>query len=145
MRRHQPIVTAVLAICLMLSASFNPAFGSGLISTERLVSASPSAASDGSVQASTVQEQRDALQATLVAAGVDPSHAGARLAALTDVEVAALSRQFDSAPAGGLWFMPFLVVAAVIGLLIGTRSAQASEATPSTDLFGRPRNLATAP
>lgn len=145
MCRHQPIVATLLAVCLTLSASFNPAFGSGMISTERVVAAAPSATPDGRAYEDTVQAQRTALQATLVAAGVDPSHASARLAALTDVEVAELSQQFDSAPAGGLWFMPFLLVAAVIGLLIGTRSAQASDAAPSTDLFGRPRNLATAP
>ncbi len=145
MRRHKSIVTAVLAICLTLSASFNPAFGSGLISTERLVAKAPAAAQDGGVKQITVQAQRRSLQASLVAAGVDPSHAEARMAALTDAEVARLSQQFDTAPAGGLWFVPFLVVAAVIGLLIGTRSAQASESAPSTDLFGRARNLATAP
>ena len=90
------------------------------------------------------QAQRSTLETALVAAGVNASQARARLAGLTDAEVAELSFRLDSAPAGGVWFMPFLVVAAIIGMLIATRSDEPSQ-TPTTDLFGRPGKLATAP
>lgn len=144
MLRHQTIVANTLALCLTLSAGFNPAFGSGLIPTERLV-APVSSTSEAAESQGSIQDRRARLQSALVAAGVDASHAQTRLADLTDAEVADLSQRIDSAPAGGVWFLPFLLVAAVIGVLIGTRSPQGRSDAPSTDLFGRPRNLATAP
>ena len=57
---------------------------------------------------------------------------------MSDAEIAELTLRIDSAPAGGLWFVPFLVVAAVIGVLISTREAPASTGPTRTDLFGRP-------
>ncbi|MFG5408242.1 hypothetical protein ABXN37_09125 [Piscinibacter sakaiensis] len=71
-----------------------------------------------------------------------PARAGGLIpTALTDAEVARLVRELATAPAGGLWFVPFLVVAAVVGALIGSR---ASNAKASSDLFGRSGALSPA-
>jgi hypothetical protein len=107
---------------------------SGLITTERVAAAAPVAgASD-----------RAALVSALARAGVDDAQARERVAALTDAEIAELARALHSAPAGGVWFVPFLVVAAVIGALIGTREGGEPGAKPTTNLFGQPR-IAAAP
>lgn len=144
MRRRHSIVVTFIAICLALSSSFSPALAGGLISTERLV-ASTDATQAASKTAESTQLQRFELQSAMVSAGVDQAHAQARINALTDAEIAQLTQDISNAPAGGLWFVPFLVVAAVIGILIGTRSEAASGNLPTTDLFGRPRNMAFSP
>lgn len=137
MRRRHPIVVSVIALCLALSGHLNPAIAGGLIPTERLLAPSAN---------STAQEQRMQLQSALTAAGVDGGLARQRLDMLSDAEVARLAVDLHTAPAGGVWFMPFLLVAAVIGVLISTgRNAEGPRILPATDLFGRPMNIAGAP
>lgn len=145
MRRRTSTLVHAVALSLALSGALNPAFASGLIPTERAAgAAATSTAESVASDPATTAAQRVRLQHVLVDGGVDPARAALRLAALSDAEVAQLTQTIDSAPAGGVWFMPFLVVAAVIGMLIGTR--EAVPAGPSkTDLFGRPRNVAVAP
>ncbi len=138
-RRPTPFILA-LSFSLVFSAGMQPAHASGLISTERAVAAGTS--SEPGV-AALAASQRGALLQALEAAGVDSSHAQARVAALTDAEIAALSVRFEEEPKGGLWFTPFLVVAIVIGALIGARSRGAD--SQATDLFGRQRNAAAVP
>lgn len=165
MRHLRRAVASCVCLSLALSGFSAPALAQGLIPTERLVAApgpaapaeAPAAAlpaAGGSpAQAArpplpTLAERiarRAALNDALVAGGVEPAQAQARVAALTDAEIARLSAEFDSAPAGGMWFVPFLVVAAMIGALIGTREPGASSRQASSDLFGRPRGLVAAP
>ena len=138
MNRRRTLLTCV-ALCLALTTGLKPAWAGGLISTERLVqqaASEPATATIGSAA------QRSVLAATLVSAGVDREQAQTRLAALTDAEITELQQNIDRAPAGGLWFVPFLLVAAVIGALIGTR--EGSGVKPATNLFGQPV-IATAP
>ncbi|WP_418319126.1 DUF6627 family protein [Piscinibacter sakaiensis] len=139
-RRHSLVVTA-LAISLSLNGALNPAFAGGLIQTERVHQAAAPAI------APSPQSQRQQLLAGLVAAGVDAGHAKQRLDVLSDAEIANLSEGLHTAPAGGAWFMPFLVVAAMIGVLISTsrQAAEPGKTLPATDLFGRPRNIAVSP
>ncbi|MEO8280147.1 MAG: PA2779 family protein [Ideonella sp.] len=145
MRRRHPIVVSVIAGCLWISASFNPAFANGLISTERLVGSLPAGEQQPSQPDNLAHLRRASVEATLVDAGVDPVHAHARVEALTDAEIGELSQRITTAPAGGFWFMPFLIVAAVIGVLIGTREAQAGTRPATTNLFGHPRTIANSP
>jgi hypothetical protein len=142
MCRRQAFVVLAMSVSLMLGAGSQPAFATGMISTERAIQPAPPAALPAATT-DVVAVQRAALTLALVQAGVEPGHAQGRLAALTDAEITALSARFDHAPAGGFWFAPFLVVAMVIGALIGARSHSADAS--DTDLFGRPRKLATAP
>lgn len=139
MRRRQSTLTLGLAVCIAISGAVQPVSAAGLVPTERV--AAPASAAPLSALAASAQ--RLALLEGMVAAGVDRVHAEARLNALTDTEIGRLSQQIDTAPAGGLWFAPFLLVAVVIGALIGSRSPNASAS--STDLFGRPRSVAAAP
>lgn len=149
MHRRSSTIVHALALSVALSGALSPAQAGGLISTERAAAQEAAAAPDASIGSAAVAPalaaaQRSRLQATLVEGGVDAGQAALRLAALSDAEVAELTHRIDNAPAGGLWFMPFLVVAAVIGVLISTREAGPS-GPATTDLFGRPRSIATAP
>lgn len=139
MRRRHPIIVSLVALSLTLSAGFSPAFANGLIPTEKL--ATEVARSAPPVES--VVAQRAAIETTLIGGGVEAGHAQARVAALTDAEVADLSRRIATAPAGGAWFLPFLLVAAVIGVLIGTRESQAGTRPATTNLFGH--TIAHAP
>ncbi|MBL8304219.1 MAG: PA2779 family protein, partial [Ideonella sp.] len=127
------------ALCLALTGAAQPALAGGLISTEQVAVRT---AAGGDTAATGIAAQRRVLVDGMVAAGVDRRHAQDRLDALTDAEVADLTSRYDSAPAGGLWFAPFLLVAVVIGALIGSRERSAGA---PTDLFGRPRTVAATP
>lgn len=144
-RRHPSIIAFGVAACLALSSVAQPALAGGLISTERVAAAPVEPRSAQAVAQDAAAAHRLVLVTALVNAGVDPTHAQARLAALTDAEVAELSTRYAQAPAGGLWFAPFLLVAIVIGALIGRNERPRGQAEGDTDLFGRPRNIAAAP
>ena len=145
MRRRHPLVVSVIAGCLVWSAGFNPAFGNGLIPTERIAAPMPMTDQQAHEPGDLAQSRRISIEASLVDAGVDPLHARTRVAALTDAEIRELTQRIATAPAGGVWFLPFLLVAAVIGVLIGTRESQAGTRPPTTNLFGHPRTIANAP
>lgn len=141
MRRRHPLVASCVAISLTLTGTLSPALAGGLIPTEQVVT--QSAPTPARLPTSAVAAERAELMTALVAGGVEPGQARARVAALTDAEIDQLARNLDSAPAGGLWFIPFLMVAAMIGALIGIREPGAGGA--ATDLFGRPRSVAVTP
>jgi len=61
-----------------------------------------------------VSDQRDWIQARLLQGGVAQSEATARVAAMTDVEIAQIYQRVDEAPAGG----NVLVLALVIFLVL---------------------------
>lgn len=147
MRRPQTFIAYGVAACLVLASTAQPAVAGGLIATERVAAAPPDLRSAVTMAQDAAGAQRAALGAALVRGGVAQQHADARLAALTDAEVAELTRRYNSAPAGGLWFAPFLVVAMVIGALIrkGENERAGGQADVDTDLFGRPRSIAAAP
>ena len=142
MRRRPSSIAYGMALCLALTGAFQPALAGGLITTEQVVTRPAPAGAGAAVAGSAAAAQRQALVDALVAAGVERGHAQSRMDALTDAEVANLSSRYAAAPAGGLWFAPFLLVAMVIGALIGTREQSAGA---PTDLFGRPRNVAAVP
>lgn len=143
MRRRHSLVVCLVAGSLALSAAVHPAFANGLIPTERLAAPAPTAQADASAAADRSGSQRAGVEAALIQAGVEAAHARARVAALTDAEIASLDQRIATLPAGGVWFMPFLLVAAVIGVLIGTRDSTAGpRPATSTDLFGHPRAVA---
>ena len=143
--RHTPIACLV-ALCLFASSSLQPALAGGLIPTEQVADTSPVGMTAAPLSSrESIAAIRVALSQAMVQAGVDPAQAQERLASLTDAEVRALAQRFDDAPAGGLWFAPFLVVAIVIGALIGSRGSAKDPSSAHTDLFGRLRNLASAP
>jgi hypothetical protein len=102
-----------LLIASMFAMSFQSAMA-GMIGTERAVATAPA------------QGERDALVSTmsrgevanqLLSYGVDPAAAKARVASMTDQEVAALKGNIDSLPAGANSNAGW-VAAIVIALLI---------------------------
>lgn len=139
MQPRQSLIALGMALCLAITGAAQPALAGGLIPTEQVAART---AISGDAATTGIAAQRRALVDGMVAAGVDRRHAQERLDALTDAEVANLASRYDTAPAGGLWFAPFLLVAVVIGALIGSREHSAGA---PTDLFGRPRNVAAAP
>jgi hypothetical protein len=147
MSRAQSFIAHGVATCLLLASIAQPAVAGGLIATERVAATLPDSRSAVTIAQDAAAAQRAALSAALVRGGVAQRQADARLAALTDVEVAELTDRYASAPAGGMWFAPFLLVAMVIGALIrkGESERAGGQADIDTDLFGRPRNIAAAP
>lgn len=87
----------------------------GLIGTER---AAPAALID-----------RDAVAAQLQVYGVSPEEASARVAALTDAEVAGLAGRIDTLPSGGLvGVLPILVLIFLIWRFTVSDQAKAEAA-----------------
>ena len=67
------------------------------------------------VDAAGVKQQRDWIAGQLVQSGVDETDALARVASMTDAQVAQLHQRIDSAPAGG---SDALLVAVVVFLVL---------------------------
>lgn len=109
-------ISAVAAIGLSL-------VGDGQVAAARLVSTEHVAAVDAHRPAATARKRlldalaRSEVAAELTARGIDVAEARARLAVLTDAELAALARDADDAPAGAYWLAPFFVASAVVVLL----------------------------
>jgi hypothetical protein len=59
---------------------------------------------------------REDLRAALVAQGIDPDEADARVATLTDAEIAQIDGQIEKLPAGG--FLEFAIAVLIIVLLV---------------------------
>jgi hypothetical protein len=77
---------------------------------------------------------RGAVAAQLQAFGLSPQEARARVAALTEAEVAALADQIDALPAGGLaGLLPIIVVGLLLWHFANTEtsSAKAAPAKPA--------------
>ena len=75
---------------------------------------------------------REDVQNALMAQGIDPLEAKARIDGLSDAEVVRLADQIDKLPAGGLisfpwWFGPVVILAVILlfslGVYLGYRAA----------------------
>jgi hypothetical protein len=86
-----------------------------VIDTQTVVQLHDRAAAISSVQAKLA---RTDVQQALIQLGVDPLHARARVAALTDAEIAQLQQHLDRLPAGGDggWILLVIVLTALIVL-----------------------------
>jgi hypothetical protein len=87
----------LLSLCLLAGTSLQPVLAA-MVSTEQAL-----ATEQRAQQISRVQEllQREAVQQQLQELGVAPEDAAARVAQLTDAELAYLDGQIDQLPAGG--------------------------------------------
>ena len=75
-------------------------------------------------------EDRGAVAAQLQAFGIAPQDAMARVAALTDAEVAALAERIDALPAGGIsGILPILVIALLLWHFANTETPGAKPTT----------------
>lgn len=93
MSRFRRMVAGMVIVCLGSSGVILPAHA-GIVSSEALVAGTQQERLAGLLE-------RSDVQARLLAYGVDPVQAQARVAALSDVEAARLAAQIDELPAGG--------------------------------------------
>ena len=99
------LLSSLLIVCL---AGLGLPVHAGMLPTD--------AANPGRAHVLTVLERSD-VQAGLQAYGVSPADVKARVAAMTDDEVAQLAGQIDSLPAGGTDVLGFILVVFVILLI----------------------------
>jgi len=99
MKKIQRLFTCLLGVCLSF-AGFMASAQAALISTEAVAASHgvPGVA-DARGKVHAALERAEVMQA-LAARGVDPDQVRARVAALTDAEVALVAAQIDRAPAG---------------------------------------------
>jgi len=89
----------VAVMCLsLLSVTMPLPAEAAIVTTDRAVSLEQRGAYVGTITAALA---RDDVRSRMVALGVDPAEVEARLAGLTDTELATLAARIDSAPAGG--------------------------------------------
>jgi hypothetical protein len=95
------LVASLLILCLAFPAH------AGLIGTDAAVQRA---------QVNRVLERAD-VQARLQALGVDPAQVRARVAALSDDEIAGLAQRIDSLPAGGADIIGALLIVFIVLLI----------------------------
>lgn len=89
---------AILAGMLLAVSILVPTANAGMVSTDALAQQQAVEDARDRIQAAL---NRDDVRAQLMAFGVDPADAQARVAALTDAEAQQLAAQMDEMPAGG--------------------------------------------
>jgi len=105
--RFRRVMAGLLIVCMGGLSAPLPALA-GIVSTDSVV-----AGADRERIASVLE--RGEVQGRLLALGVDPANARARVAALSDAEAAQLAAQLDELPAGGA---DILVIALVVFLVL---------------------------
>ena len=80
---------------------------------------------DGQIARNTIKTilAREDAQAVLSAQGIDPLEAMARVDSLTDAEARQIADQIEELPAGGGFFVTFLIVVGVIVLILAITDA----------------------
>ena len=114
--RIRRLLTALVAACVSY-AGFVQGANAALIGTEQ-VATSQGLPAEGVARAHVLAtlERADVVQG-LQARGVDPQQVRARVDALSDAEVAQLSQQLDSAPAGASDILGVIVTIFVVLLI----------------------------
>ena len=123
--RLRRITAGLLIVCMGGLTVPLPALA-GIVSTDAVVAGAERERLAGMLERSEVQER-------LLALGVDPANAKARVAALSDAEAAQLAAQLDELPAGGdiLWAAVLIFLVLLVTDMMGytkifpfTRSAR---------------------
>ena len=114
--RIRRLLTALVAACVSYTG-FVQGANAALIGTEQ-VATSQGLPAEGAARAHVLAtlERADVVQG-LQARGVDPQQVRARVDALSDAEVAQLSQQLDSAPAGASDILGVIVTIFVVLLI----------------------------
>lgn len=123
--RFRRVMAGLLIVCMGGLSAPLPALA-GIVSTDAVVAGVERERLAGMLERSEVQER-------LLALGVDPANARARVAALSDAEAALLAAQLDELPAGGdiLWAAVLIFLVLLVTDMMGytkifpfTRSAR---------------------
>lgn len=93
-------LSAVLAISILFTGSIQTV-QAAMISTEQVAESAISTSGEQDRAKIVSMLSREDMQSALVARGIDPMEAKARVASLTDDEASSLASQLDKAPAGG--------------------------------------------
>lgn len=117
------LVVAVTAACF-LGLGLQSTASAGIIGTQDYLAAEARAGHLAEINAAL---SRADVQAQLVALGVDPAHALARAAALSDAELAQVATELQTLPAGGDSFFAVIGILFVVLLIL--------ELTGVTDIF----------
>ena len=124
MPRSSRLLCAALSLSLTVGG-LPLAAHAGPIATDEIAAAPQPAAGDAPAARARVGAAlaREDVQAALAARGVDAAEVAARVAALSDAEVAQLAQQIDQAPAGGdailgtlVFIFVLLLVTDILGL-----------------------------
>ena len=115
-------LAAITAACF-LSIGFQSA-SAGVIGTQAYLAGADRAAQVGQVQAALARAD---VREQLVSLGVDPAAASARVANLSDAELARVSGQIASLPAGGDSLLAVIGIVFIVLLIL--------EITGVTDIF----------
>ena len=104
---------ATVAIALVLIAGLPVGVvQAGLVSTEEVIAETYAAGASRATVAAFMA--RADVERQLVALGVEPAEAEARIAALSDAEIEAVAGKIDQLPAGGSIFVTAAIVAGVL-------------------------------
>jgi hypothetical protein len=111
-RKGRPVFLLMLALALSISLPYQAALAA-LVDTEEVMDA----AKGNDMRARLNQYlAREEVQAALRAQGIDLVEAQARVASLTDAEIAQIASRLDELPAGGV--LGFVILVLVIVLLV---------------------------
>ena len=115
-KKAQPVAILMIILTMLLSVPYQAAFAA-LVETETMLDMSR-----GQEARETLKQfmARKDVRSAIVAQGVDPLEADARLNSLTDAEVIQLADQIDQLPAGGdvLGLLVTVLVVVILVLLI---------------------------
>ncbi|HEX5680626.1 MAG TPA: PA2779 family protein [Desulfobacterales bacterium] len=111
-RKGQPVFVLMTVLALLIAIP-HPSALAALIPTD---------VANDVVQGREARERimrfmaREDVRAALVAQGIDPDEADARVVTLTDAEIAQIDGQIEKLPAGG--FLEFAIAVLIIALLV---------------------------
>jgi hypothetical protein len=112
--RSKQICVIAMSICL-ISLPMMQTAGAAVISTETAIEMS-----ERQDRIDHINEvlDREFVRSALVAHGVEPADASARVAALTDAELQTLEQQLEQLPAGGVGFVEVVGIVAIVLIIL---------------------------
>ena len=115
-KKAQPAAILMIILTMLLSVPYQAAFAA-LVETETMLDMSRGQEARETLKQFTA---RNDVRSAIVAQGVDPLEADARLNSLSDAEVIQLADQIDQLPAGGdvLGLLVTVLVVVILVLLI---------------------------
>jgi hypothetical protein len=111
-RKGRPVYILMTALALLVSIPYQAAFAA-LVDTEAAVD---SVRGDDARARLNQYLARADVQAALRAQGIEPVEAEARVASLSDAEIAQIASRLDELPAGGV--LGFVILVLVVVLLV---------------------------
>jgi hypothetical protein len=115
-KKAQPAAILMIILTMLLSVPYQAAFAA-LVETETMLDMSRGQEARETLKQFTARKD---VRSAIVAQGVDPLEADARLNSLSDAEVIQLADQIDQLPAGGdvLGLLVTVLVVVILVLLI---------------------------